>query len=510
MKPIIRGQLDRRKREIERRLEPMIGGAEPKPGGKPELSGPRPTYELAQRAEAIGCGGIGVVHQLVRSLGLPERLDEQLQILKRHRPYRESDHVLNIAYNLMCGGQVLDDIEVRRNDAAFLKALGARAIPDPTTAGDFCRRFDGEAVWRLMGAINEVRVEVWERQEASFTSQTARIDVDGSFVPTTGECKEGMDICYKGVWGYHPLLVSLANTAEPLFIVNRSGNRPSHEGAPAVLDRAIELCRRAGFRNILLRGDTDFTMAAHLDRWTEAGVGFVFGYDANAPFVNRAQNVADREYAELVRKADQAFVRRPRAKQPRVKEEIVKERGYHNFRLLSEDTAEFEHRPAKAKRSYRIVVLRKHVVEERGQQTLGTSYRYFFYVTNNRRFSQKRVVAEANGRCNQENLLEQLKNGARALHAPLNSLEANWAYMVMASLAWTLKAWLALMLPVTPRWRERHEADRELVLRMEFRTFLQNLILVPAQIIRSGRRLVYRLLAWRPQLPLLFRLLDAI
>ena len=510
MKPIIRGQLDRRKREIERRLAPLIGGAEPRPGGQPEFAGPRPTYELAERVEAISCGGIGAIHQLVRSLGLPRLLDEQLKILKRHRPYRESDHVLNIAYNLMCGGRVLDDIEVRRNDTAFLNALGARAIPDPTTAGDFCRRFDAEVIWRLMGIINDVRVEVWRRQGSSFTDQTARIDVDGSVVPTTGECKDGMGISFKGIWGYHPLLVSLANTAEPLFIVNRSGNRPSHEGAPAVLDQAIELCRRAGFRHILLRGDTDFTMVAHLDRWTEAGVGFVLGYDANPPFVNRAENLPDEDYGELVRKADQAFAKHPRAKQPRVKEEIIQERGYHNLRLLSEDTAQFEHRPRKAKRSYRIVVLRKLIEEERGQQSLGTDYRYFFYVTNNRRLGPQRIIAEANGRRKQENLIEQLKNGARVLHAPINTLDANWAYMIMASLAWTLKAWFALLLPVTPRWRDRYERDRELVLRMEFRTFLQNLILIPAQIIRSGRRLLFRLLGWRPHLALLFRLLDGV
>jgi hypothetical protein len=509
MKPKIRRRWVRGKRKIKARLEPAIGGRDPRAEGQPELTQQRVEYEMADRSQAIPCGGIGAVHQLVNSLGLAGRIDVGLGILKRHRPYQDSDHVLNIVYNLMCGGQVLDDIEVRRNDAAFLDALGARTIPDPTTAGDFCRRFDADAIWRLMGIINDVRVEVWRRQPASFLSETARIDVDGSIVPTTGECKEGMDMSYKGVWGYHPLLVSLANTAEPLFIVNRSGNRPSHEGAPAALDRAIELCRRAGFQKILLRGDTDFTMAAHLDRWTEARVGFVFGYDANPGFVNRAENVPDREYAELVRKADQVFTRRPRAKPPRVKEEIVQERGYYNLRLLSEETAEFEHRPTKAKRSYRIIVLRKLVVEEAGQQTLGTSYRYFFYVTNNRRLSQKRIIAEANGRCNQENLIEQLKNGARALHAPVNTLEANWAYMVIASLAWTIKAWFALMLPVSPRWREQHEQERELVLRMEFRTFLQNLIWIPAQIIRSGRRLIYRLLAWRPHLPILFRLLDA-
>jgi hypothetical protein len=171
----------------------------------------------------------------------------------------------------MVGGHVLDDIEHRRNDAAFLGALGARAIPDPTTAGDFCRRFDETAIWSVLGAINATRLEVWQRSDRDFSQETARIDADGSLVPTTGECKEGMDISYKGIWGYHPLLISLANTKEPLFLVNRSGNRPSHEGAPAALDRAIELCRSAGFPDILLRGDTDFSMTAHLDRWDAAG-----------------------------------------------------------------------------------------------------------------------------------------------------------------------------------------------------------------------------------------------
>ena len=95
---------------------------------------------------------------------------------------------------------------------------------------------------------------------------------------------------------------------EPLFIINRSGNRPSHEGAPAALDQAIEVCRRGGFGDILLRGDTDFTMTAHLDRWHDAGVRFIFGYDASQPFVDRAENLHPGDYEELVRKANAQFV----------------------------------------------------------------------------------------------------------------------------------------------------------------------------------------------------------
>jgi hypothetical protein len=503
-------QLEQEKRKIKARLAPLMGGKEPKTPGAPEFNAPHAKYEIAERTRAVPCGGLAAMHDLVRGVGLPESIDKDLGILKRARPYRDSDHVLNIAYNVLCGGLVLDDIEVRRNDAAFLDMLGAEAIPDPTTAGDFCRRFDDAAIWRLMGIVNATRVAVWKRSGYDLATETARIDADGSIVPTLGECKQGMDLSYKGIWGYHPLLISLANTGEPLFIINRGGNRPSHEGAPAALDEAIALCKRAGYGDVLLRGDTDFTMTAHLDRWDAAGVRFVFGYDANPGFVGRAEDIHISDYEELVRKADEQFAGRPRAKPPRVKEEIVKQRGYLNKRLIAEDTAEFEHRPTKATRSYRIVVLRKLIDQERGQLTLGSDFRYFFYVTNDRKLTQAEVIAEANGRCNQENLIAQLKNGVRALHAPLNTLEANWAYMVIASLAWSIKAWAALLLPIAGRWRERHQAEQIRMLRMEFRGFVESFILIPAQVLLRGRQLVIRLLAWRPTLPTFFRLLDAL
>jgi hypothetical protein len=191
-----------------------------------------------------------------------------------------------------------------------------------------------------------------------------------------------------------------------------------------------------------------------------------------------------------------------------VKEQIVREREYKNIRLVSEDIAQFEYTPARSEKSYRIVVLRKNLSVERGENTLFDDIRYYFYITNDRDTEAKEIVFESNARCHQENLIEQLKNGVPALKAPVDNLTSNWAYMVCASLAWTLKAWCALSLPETGRWKEKHSREKQRILRMDFRTFLNTFIMIPAQIIRQGRKIIYRFLSWNPWQPVFFRLFD--
>src|SRR4051812_20087314 len=455
-------------------------------------------YELAERHQGLAHGGIGAMLLLARSTGLARDIDRDLHLLKRHLPYHESDHVLNIALNLLAGGRRPEHLELRRNDEAYLDALGARRIPDPTTEGDFCRRFAEADVLALMETFNAARRRVWAQQPREFFDR-AVLDADGTLVATDARCKQGVDLSYDGTWGYHPLVVSLANTAEPLYLVNRSGNRPSHEHAAAYLDKAIDLCRRAGFRAITLRGDTDFPQTAHLDRWDEAGdVTFVFGIDAMPNLVALAERFPPQAYSFLERRPRYAIETAPRQRPERVKDEIVKRRKFEAIHLLEEMVAECDYRPVACAKGYRLVVLRKRLGIDKGGVRLREEYRYFFYLTNDRTSPAEEVVFRANDRCDQENLIAQLKGGVRALATPVDDLVSNWAYMVMASLAWSLKAWGALLVPVTPRHAEAHRAESRAWLRMEFATFRAAVIEMPCQLVRSGGRLIYRLVAWTP------------
>ena len=504
MNPKIRQKLAAYKRRIKKRLDKTVMGSE-----CPVISASNIHYEIAERTRAISAGGIGAIHQIVKRLELDKAINQQLNLFKMYLPYSESDHVLNIAYNLLAGGTCLEHLELRRNDEAYLDALGARRVPDPTTAGDFCRRFSWWSVFLLMETFNETRVKVWRQQPESFFDE-AVIDADGTMVETYGECKQDMDINHKGQWGYHPLLVSLANTGEPLYILNRSGNRPSHERAASYLDRAVNLCRRAGFRKIRLRGDTDFTQTEHLDKWDEAGVQFVFGIDAMKNLELLAEELPENAWRLLQRPAPYEVKTAPRRRAENVKERVVRDREFINIRLADEYVAEFPYRPTKCRRTYRVVVVWKDLKVTQGQQYLFDKTLCFFYITNDHTRSAEDIVFDANKRCNQENLIAQLKSGVHSFTAPLDSLNSNWAYMVIASLAWSLKAWAALLVPVHPRWKEQHEEQKRTLLRMDFSTFRNAMLNIPAQIIRTSRRIIYRMLGWSPWQTVFFRLLDAI
>jgi hypothetical protein len=211
VKSIFRRWFTKGKNRITRRLDKKKN----RMTGRPTFNASNIQFEVSDKIHAIACGGIGAIHSLVRRIGLIDAIDQHLHLLKFHLPYHESEHVLNFAYNVLCNGTCLQDIELRRNDENYLDALGMHRIPDPTTAGDFCRRFTLEHIDTFIDIVNEVRLKVWAEQPDDFF-ECAKIDMDGTIVETAGERKEGIDISYKGAWGYHPLALTLANTGEVL------------------------------------------------------------------------------------------------------------------------------------------------------------------------------------------------------------------------------------------------------------------------------------------------------
>jgi len=412
-----RKRLRRRKRRIVRRLDRSNFPKEP----GPVFRGTNVRYEVSDRIRATHAGGVGAAHMLAVRLGLPAAINKRLRLLKRHAPYYESDHVLNIAYNVLAGGTRLEDLELLRQDESYMDMLaacgrthaagqprlqighawpntsaglqqsdfcngllGAARIPDPTTAGDFLRRFTPDEIEVLMDLVNAIRVELWKSRPRESRTR-AEVDLDGTITPTTGEKKRGMGMSHKGIWGYHPLLVSLANTREPLFIVDRPGNAVSHEGASYWIDKAVELAL-AAFDEVLLRGDTDFqvlraerpsnltlgSLTWKFDEWTDGGVRFVFGYDACTNLVQIAESLPDSKYTSLARPARYEVATRPRDKRENTKEGIVKEKGYKNIRLRSERVAEFAYRPTKCRDARTAIAVptfgQIHVQDGRGEK----------------------------------------------------------------------------------------------------------------------------------------------
>ena len=177
----------RRRERIQQRLDKE--NCEPEDGEQPVMQGSNVQCEISERLTGTAYGGMAVMHQFVRQLGLAELIDERLQLLAIHKPYHESDHVLNFAYNALCDGDCLEDMELRRMDEGYLNGLGARRTPDPTTAGDFCRRFETHHVRVLLDVFNETRLKVWKRQPSAFFAE-AVIDMDGTLVETGAEKME--------------------------------------------------------------------------------------------------------------------------------------------------------------------------------------------------------------------------------------------------------------------------------------------------------------------------------
>jgi hypothetical protein len=408
----------------------------------------RVRIRIQPRGQVTPYGGLGLAHALVQGLGLPRAIDRGVPIFKLHRPYYESDHVLTHTYNLFAGGDCIEDIASLQASEAFQHLVGACRVPDPTTAGDFLRRFEPAHLDRLQKVFDDAHEKVWKALPRK-QRRVATVDLDSTIKEVYGECKQGADFSYTGKWSYHPLLVSLEETNECLRLINRPGNRTSMEGADTALAEVLARLVRC-FDQVRVRGDSacyQQTLIRACD--AEPQVRFAFVMKTCPQLVARAEALPPEAYHRFDGERPEEAARKARAqarrRRHRTRRSRARARGYRTLRTTEQWVAEFRYRPSWAKREYRVIVRRQTVATSQGQQRLFAKVHYRFVITTIEEGSPTDVVRFAYGRCAQENTIEQLKNGIAAMKMPTGELRANAVFLMAGQLAWNLRAWLSLL-----------------------------------------------------------------
>jgi len=466
----------------------------------PVMRLPKTLVETEAVSKVTAFGGLILVVALLRRLAAAKVLNEHVSVLKQHQPYTESDHILAQAMNLYVGGTCLEDMAELQHSEAARRLLGASRLPDPTTAGDFLRRFDPKtapgSLEGLRHAIDELQCQVWTKQaqkqrkknKGKRKQELAVVDIDGHYKEVCGTQKEGVDFSYKGKWCYHPLLISMAGAGECLAIRNRPGNVRSSDGAAEALDETLQYVH-PHFRKILVRGDSDFDRSDLRQVCHEHGAYFAFvGREINnrpeiaasipvaqwKPFMTRAKRV--------VKKQRRRPGYRARRKKTNRRRQRARERGYKTLRLVRQWSAEVPWRPPGSNQTYRLIIRRQLIEHHKGQMCLFEQYRYRYIVTNlPASESPNRVIDLTYERCDQENIIEQMGSGLAAWRMPVAEFAGNCAWLEIARLAWNLAKWIAqLALP-------------EEVVRWEWKRFRRAFVYLGAEVIKRSRQIWIRL-----------------
>lgn len=476
----------RRRRQVLRHRPQSPAAPDPLPFRDtpgPVFRAPRVCVESERRGKATAYGGLALAHKLVQGLDLPTALDREVELLKRHVPYHESDHILTHAYNIFAGGDCIEDIASLQESEAFKRLVGASRVPDPTTAGDFLRRFTGFSLGVVDGVLDEMRSKVWKAMPRSLRKQ-ATVDLDSTLKPVYGECKEGAEFSYKGTWSYHPLLISLSETNECLRLINRPGNSVSADGVEEALDPCLGRLKEH-FKKVLVRGDSAFYRRELIELCLAHKADFALVMKASAGLVEAAEALPEGRFHPLEPHPPQPRRRRGkhRRRRQRIRPLRARQRGYRTLSTVSQWVAEMRYRPHGLDRDLRVLVKRQLVRTEQGQKTLFDSYVYRFIITSIEKMPAPELLRLAYGRCAQENTIKQLKNGLAALRMPTGELVSNGAFMLAAVIAWSLRSWLSLLAlpPESLHW--------------EWKRFRHAFVYVACKVVTGARQATARLAA---------------
>lgn len=434
-----------------------------------------------ESSESTALGGLSLAIGLAAKLGLPQVIDAHLDLLHSRRPYHESDHVLTHVYSLFVGGTAIEDIAELQHSEPVRRMLGTSRIPDPSTAGDFLRRFDAKSIKHFDRAIDEIHARAWKQHYGRNKQAWGIVDVDSHVHHVYGNQKEGADFTYKGGFGFHPLVLSLAQTQECLRMVNRPGNVASADGAAEALSEVAALLR-ARFERVLVRGDSAFARQDLFDTCEREGLYFAMVSAQHSNFEGLAEAVNEGEWTPFRARVDpRGSTRARRRRGKNVRRLRARQRGKRDLKLEKQWLTEIAYQPARSDKTYRLIIRRQRI-EESIQGELFELWRYRFVLTDlPKTMSTEAVVRETYGRCDQENVIEQLQHGVAAMRMPTCGFLANYAHLLCARIAHNLKAWLAMLaLPKeTMRW--------------EWKRFRKAFVYVAARVILSARQRIVRL-----------------
>jgi hypothetical protein len=460
----------------------------------PEIEGrvmrhPLLHLESDPRGEMTHYGGLVLAQQFVRRFRIAQRLDGALRLFKRHAPYHESDHVLALAYTLYADGTCLEDQAVLQGSEAVRRLVGACRIPDPTTAGDFLRRFrTAQDIEQLCGVTDEVEEALWSKLSRKVRRRRkkhefALVDLDGHIKPLYGVQKEGADFSYDGRWSYQPLVVSLGGSGECLKVVNQPGSARSSDAAAKALKEVLPRVRRH-FRNAIVRGDSDFDRSDVFNAVLEAKAYFAIG---GRLYPNRAalvEAIAEKSWEPFVPRADRKEQSGParRGRAVNYRQKKAEDRGYRTLSTVKQWVSEIAYQPAGLGTACRMIVRRILIEETDGQGVLFRHFRYRLVLSNlPRSYSPRQLIDLTYQRCDQENVIEQLGQGIAGWRMPVAEFMGNSAWLEIARLAWNLGKWIAqLALPSE-------------VVHWEWKRFRRHFVYIAAKVLKTGRRLMVRL-----------------
>jgi hypothetical protein len=445
--------------------------------------------ESDPRGEMTHYGGLVLAQQFVRRFRVAQRLDEALVLFRRHAPYHESDHVLALASTLYADGTCLEDQAVLQGSEAVRRLVGACRIPDPTTAGDFLRRFKSvQDVEHLSGVIDEVEQAVWSKLPGKVRRRRkkhefALVDLDGHIKPLYGAQKEGADFSYNRQWSYQPLVISLSGSGECLKVVNQPGSARASDAAANALKEVLARVKRH-FRNAIVRGDTDFDRADIFKAVVDGGAYFAIGGRVHPNRAALAEAIAEKAWKSFFPRAERTERNEPsrHVYTRNWRRHKAAERGYRRLRTVKQWLSEIDYQPHGLGSACRMIVRRVLIEETDGQGVLFKHFRYRLVLTNlPRSYTPEKVIDLTYQRCDQENVIEQFGHGIAGWRMPVAEFVGNSAWLQIARLAWNLGKWISqLVLPSE-------------VVRWEWKRFRRHFVYIAAKVLNLGRRLVVRL-----------------